>query len=908
MGVAKKDNYKNAREFINSGKITHPDLNNLAQECSKYVRGVTEKSSAEAIEIGKSFLKIAKSHKGVLLQTAFRTLGWALLSGGEFAQAEKSYLKARELVKKDPLLRSRIDRVLIDIYMYLGNFKESRRRARLSMNTFIKYKKEDELARTRVNYANTLHRQDRHEEALSLYRQARKYFVKKKNALASAFCYYNEANTLVQLFEFDKAKPLYLRARKIFKKENYDLHANGCRYGLAWLYMLEGKYHIALKRLQECEEKYKESSQPREVILCQLDRAETYIGLNLFADARRVAAQAEKSAKGLGINYESAKAAFFYAKASLAIGNTADARKALLRAKAGFSIENNNAYLASVELASIPFENDSRSRIAKSRMARKKFGKAQLPLWEAICDLQILSDFPDDEIILQRLAKNPAIGVVPHLLARWHTMKGDRLARQGNIDDAIGSWEKACKVLDSVRAKLPPVDMRTAFLKSQGDPYCRLIQAQFKENPLKAAAWSERYKTAGLWQIDAQIFNKNEIRDKAEKSLVELAAHVSAYSNMLEKVGPQRSTLAVSDSKITDVLQEKVRHSLIELDMNLDPKEFSIDNACRHIMSIASEIPIVQFHSGGQDIIVFVHFKGQSINHRYLDGVRIAREFMTRWRFHIERMPYLTKREMKISLKEEMSLLQQIGQWLLEPLELTDKSKKLLILPEGKITNFPWQALIYKNRALADQFEIALAPSLRHYVQARSNKTKSRRIEVFVGNTEGLNFPQKEIEMLEKSGSHDTAIYSPGYRNDWPNNGRAMLWHYSGHSILRKDNPFYSSLPMEDGPLFAADFRLRKNIVNLVTLAACRTGQQSFLAGEEATGLVRSLLEMGARNVLASQWAVVDDSTAEWMLRFYKSFLSGESILSSVRNTALEMRDQYPSAYHWAAFLIYGAG
>jgi CHAT domain-containing protein len=112
---------------------------------------------------------------------------------------------------------------------------------------------------------------------------------------------------------------------------------------------------------------------------------------------------------------------------------------------------------------------------------------------------------------------------------------------------------------------------------------------------------------------------------------------------------------------------------------------------------------------------------------------------------------------------------------------------------------------------------------------------------------------------------------------------------------------------MADGPLFAADLRLRENKVGLVVLAACRTGQQTFVLGEESTGLVRSLLEMGARNVVASHWAVSDKSTALWAKEFYKSLFAGEAVDEALRRSAQAVRERHPSAYFWAGFSLFGA-
>lgn len=907
MGV-KKESFRQARRFIESGQISDCDVNALAEQCSRYVRLMTEKSSARAIELGKAFVKQARPHKGVLLQSALRALGWALLLGGQFSQAEKSYLKARDLVRRNAGLRAKIDHILIDIYMYLGNFDESHRRARMAMNTFKKLGQEEQLYRTSVNYANTLHRQDRHREAMILYRKAGRYFSQKRNHLVAAFCFYNEANTLVQLFKFNEAENLYLKAEKIFEKENYLLRANGCRYGLAWMRMLQGDYHIALKELAECEEKYRQASQPREIVLCQLDRAETYIGLNLFSDARRIAADAEKSARKLGIRYESAKGALFYAKASMAVGKMTEARKALTRAQKGFAAEKNDAFLGTAELAFIPFEKNIESRLSKIKKARRRFTRAQLPLWEAICDLQILSDLPNNKKILNRLAKNPAVGAVPHLLARWHTMEGDRLARQGQYNDAADNWQKACQVLDAVRAKLPPVDIRTSFLKYRGNPYRRLIGSELSQNPTAAAAWAEKYKTAGLWQTDFQSLNRHPFRDEAEQSLAKLAASVTAFSRTLDRSGKKRAGLALSENKMYSELQEKIRYNLAALDINSVSKIESIEKIERQFISTSADLPIIQFHAGENDLIAFIHHGKETQFYKYPDGIQTARKFMGQWRFLVEKAPFVSIPERDIHISDEKLLLARMGEWLLSPLELSGKYKRLLILPEGIITNFPWSAISCCGQPLISRYELIFSPSLRHYLNAQSNLTSSRRIEIFVGNTENLTGFQKDYKSLINSDYNEVTLHHPANRNDWPDRSEALLWHFVGHSTICSNNPFYSTLLMNDGPLYAADFRLKKNMVNLVTLAACRTGQQSFLPGTESTGMVRSLMEMGARNILAGQCAVHNDATAEWMYNFYNDILRGTSIPSAVRKTSIRMQSKYRSAYHWGSFVLYGAG
>ena len=103
-------------------------------------------------------------------------------------------------------------------------------------------------------------------------------------------------------------------------------------------------------------------------------------------------------------------------------------------------------------------------------------------------------------------------------------------------------------------------------------------------------------------------------------------------------------------------------------------------------------------------------------------------------------------------------------------------------------------------------------------------------------------------------------------------------------------------------------FRLKSNTVGLVTLAACRTGQQTAQPGDEAAGFVRSLLEMGSSNVIASHWAVRDEATAAWMDGLYGALLDGKPLSSAVRLASKQVMEHLPRTCDWAAFTLYGNG
>ncbi len=899
---------KAVKRFLSDGSLGGMPVRDLANACDRLVRAETQCSTVSSVALARQFADRAQMHGGVLYVTALRALGWALLVSGRFREAKEAYLSARTLVTRQAHDRAGIDRVLIDVYMYLGDYSEARRHARLALRTFRRLKAEADVAKTQVNYANVLHRQDRHREANRLYKRAGDFFAHRGQVLAAALCDYNLANTHVQLLDFAAAGLLYSRARRTFLRHGHQLHATGCLYGLAWLHMLEGDFRTALLELADCEREYRRGKQLRELTLCQLDRAESYLGLNLFVDAGNAAREAARSARSLGIEYEAAKADFFLGKASVGLGRHREAMSCLRRAERGFRKSNNHGFLGAVQLTVAQLEKHRSHQRSKIEIARRRFRKAQLPLWEAICDLQIAANRLNDPKAIRRLARNQAVRVVPHLEAQRHLVLGDREASRQRMKSAVDYWTRAADILDALRTKLAPVEMRSAFLHRQSNPFGKLIDVQSERSPIEAAVFSERYKTAGVWSAPPDVIQANPMRARVQQSLHELAGHVTALSSMIPEPGGRRGVSVAGQEAPLIRLQRRIRLSLARLETLDAGIRKDNDALAGQFKSVSHRLPIVQFHVGEKDVIAFVHYRGDTLVYRYLDGVDVVENLAARWRYHAE-TTHFNGRSRRRDLEDEGRVLAQIGAWLLPPLELPPAEGRLLILAEGVMTRLPWQAISDGPRPLAERFELIFAPSLRHYLYACRRQTKSKAARIYVGQTLGLPQSGTEVRTLSaRLQSLETQVYNPCRRSDWPDTSSARIWHFVGHAHLRSDNPFYSSLLTADGPLFAADFRLKRNRVDLVTLAACRTGQQTSLPGEEASGLVRSLLEMGARNVVGSNWAVSDQSTSMWTDLLYRHFLAGSSPAAAVRLAAVGVRERFPSAFHWGAFSVAGAG
>ena len=895
------------RSFLRTGRIGRSDPNELAAACGRHILLQAQNSISKALPLAQRFVKVSREHGRPLLSTALRALGWIDLDRGKFADAAREYLEARRLLQREPLDRARVDRTLIDVYMRLGDMPEAHHRARLAVATFKRLGAEVDLAKTRINFANLYHRQDKHLVAARQYEKASEVLERHGDEVGLAFCRYNLANVRVQLFDLETAERLYSQAGGSFRKHKYLHYATECAYGLAWLHMLRGDFHVALSELADCEQQFKKSGRSTWSMLCQLDRAETYLSLNLFSDALQTARDAESQARRLGMRYEGAKASLFRAKAAYGLGRRADAKRAVAQAGSGFRADGNAGFLAAAELAEVQMsERGGRVNMRSLNRTRRRFAGAQLPLWEAICDLYMMVVKPQDNHIVQRLRRNPAVRAVPHLYAQWQTLLGDRQMNRGKTRLAREHWAMAADTLDAVRAKLPPADLQAAFMIGRSDPYLNLARSFETTDAARAAVWAERHRTSGQWSTSVNL-GESEGRHRVRDSLADLAQRVAAISARISnKSGLRRAELTAGHRELAK-LQKQVRLALCAVRNDAQVSDYDVEHLRNEFARVSSSRPVIQFAADGDDLIAFIHSDGSVRTHRYENGQRMLRHHLGGWQVLMSRVLRQSDASPN-DLEDERRLFDRFGNWLWSPLEIAADAPELLIIPTSRTSNLPWSALRVGGEYLSDRHAFVLNPSLRHYIHACRPARLSSRAQLFIGNTDGLEQCRDEIEVFRSEAGLSVTVHQSFRRTDLPHGCKDKIWHYTGHANLRADNPFYSSLVLEDGPLFAADFRTTRNRVGLVTLAACRTGQQTYLPGEESSGLVRSLLEMGASSVLASHWAVSDRATAAWMRTFYSRYLKNNNLYESIRTANQTLRETYPAAYHWAAFSLHGAG
>lgn len=281
---------------------------------------------------------------------------------------------------------------------------------------------------------------------------------------------------------------------------------------------------------------------------------------------------------------------------------------------------------------------------------------------------------------------------------------------------------------------------------------------------------------------------------------------------------------------------------------------------------------------------------------------------------------------------------------LLIPKGLPPAINNLVILPAGRMSVIPFEALLtkavsdvqsaaFKNlpyliKEYSIRYEFSAGLLLQKKLSKEPLQITSARLLAPISFPEKdnlNNLPGTELEVNEiakllqtKNITCDVLISKQANETIVKEEDlkKFTLIHFATHGIVDEDNPELSRIFLqndseaEDGNLYSGEiYNLHLN-ANLVTLSACQTGLGKISKGEGVIGLSRALVYAGAKNLIVSFWSVADESTAEFMTRFYQILLQnqGRTFTTGLREAKLKMieQDTYAAPYYWAPFILIG--
>jgi CHAT domain-containing protein/Tfp pilus assembly protein PilF len=277
---------------------------------------------------------------------------------------------------------------------------------------------------------------------------------------------------------------------------------------------------------------------------------------------------------------------------------------------------------------------------------------------------------------------------------------------------------------------------------------------------------------------------------------------------------------------------------------------------------------------------------------------------------------------------------------LLVPKNIPSRIKALVILPTGRLSIIPFEALF--SRKVNNENTFSTFPYLLNSFSIRYEfsaslilqKTKTNMTipsSIFLcapvtfekdGLLElpGTESEVNEISQLFASKNFKSMVFTRGDADEEKvKNGNLRNYsylHFATHGIVDETNPersriyLHSASGNEDGNLYAGEIYTMELNANLVTLSACQTGLGKISKGEGVIGLSRALVYAGSKNIVVSFWSVADQSTASLMKNFYRQLLENATpdYSGALRQAKLNLIQDhnYSSPYYWAPFILIG--
>jgi hypothetical protein len=198
----------------------------------------------------------------------------------------------------------------------------------------------------------------------------------------------------------------------------------------------------------------------------------------------------------------------------------------------------------------------------------------------------------------------------------------------------------------------------------------------------------------------------------------------------------------------------------------------------------------------------------------------------------------------------------------------------VVVIPPARFRAVPWTLM----PSLRDRV-VTVAPSASAWLRARRMRPPSRRRVALVTGP-GLATKGAEIEPLRSRYPRATLL---GHGNATAGQvltalDGAWLAHIAAHGTFRADNPMFSSILLDDGPLIVHDFeRLGRAPFQLV-LAGCDSGVAAPVGADELLGLVSSLMPLGAAGIVASIVPVNDMAVVPVMVALHEAVQHGATL------------------------------
>jgi len=841
---------------------------------------------------------------------AGQALGIATREMGDVAQAVR-YLRAALAAAAScgDERRADVEASLGITLAYAGRSKEALRH----MDAALSQATGTTAAQVRLRRGNLLGILGRTSEAIAEHRRAARTLRAAGDSVWEARALNNLGLELIHRGDASRAEDALTRAEALLTDAGQTFEAANMRSNRGLVASLYGKVPEALAHYDAAEKMYADAG-VQSAELSEV-RCSALLAVGLYDDALRHGQEAVRllRSQGAAAAYR-ADALVRTAQAALAADDPQIARAYATEAVRLFRRQERGRgeTLARLTIVRARFTSGERSR----RLLRDTAALA------AAADRHRMAEAVEAHLLTAQvaLALGDAMAANPHLL------KTARARYRGSAQNRVFGWhaaalraeaagsrralfqacERGLQVLDAYQLTLGAVEMRAAAT-THGKALTKIAvrAALAADDPLMLLRWTERWR--------ARTFTIPPVRPPDDDEYAAKLAMLRQTTRNLNQATIEGRPVATLERERRR-LEDEVRGHVLRTSgsaANADAEHLDIDG----VLAALGETRLVEINNLDGRIHVLVATSAGVRRHvaGMWDAVARAAEFS---RFVLRRLAYRTRPEpangTKGGIRSELAQtglasLETLGARLQEQILATAVDDlgdgPLVIVPPAALHPVPWGLL----PALADRV-VTVAPSALAWRHARGIEPPGdRTVAVVVGP--GLKGARAEAVALADRYPHAeilTAGMATAEKVLLSLEGR-WLAHIAAHGTFRPDNPLFSSLLMEDGPLTVHDLQRLGRAPYRLVLSCCDSGVTASAGADELLGLVAALGQLGTAGVLAPVVPVNDEATVQFSLALHERLATGATAAQALRDARLSTGDD-PCAYATArAYLAFGA-
>ncbi|HEX8721024.1 MAG TPA: CHAT domain-containing protein [Pyrinomonadaceae bacterium] len=869
--------------------------------------------------------------------------GIAALTGGKMEEAirhlDESEARFQRLCQPHTAGSTRVSK-LIALAM-LGRYEEAIETGLRARDVFLEHGDLPAAGRVEHNIGNLCVRRDRYEEGERYLRLARERFLPTGDLKQLAII----ENSLAYLYtfrqDFGSAERLYRQA--LGHAEEAGLGATqptiqaSIEASMGNLALFRGRYREALELLERSRRHFDAMGMPHESAIAEMELADTYLELNLAAEARAIYRRVIQTFAESGMRAEQARALAQAGRAAVIDGDAEGAHDLLARARALYAAEANMVGEAYVTLAEAQLhlaEGDHASTAVLAAQAETPLARAGarrrklLARWMRGEAARAQGQERLAQILLDMTLREAEQEALPQIAERCHTSLGLLAAARGETERAEDSFRRAVTLIEDLRAPLPAEEFRTAFVADKLTPYDELVRLCLADGGGRrvrdALCYTERARSRALVEmLSGALAVRPRPRDEFEAGLLEQLGRLREelswfYSRINRHDEADAARGADAMRALHDAARERETRAL-EIMRQLQQRGGGGELGRAEPLDLAAlqralgaDTALVEYTSLDGELLAFVVTDDSVEVVRGLAHEREVGEALGQFRFQLGSLRYGAARmrsHLAALTERARRRLGALYDLLLRRVEPRLGGRRLVVVPHRALHYVPFHALHDGESYVVERREVSYTPSagvLRHCLE-KPQRPFERALLLGVADEQTPRV-RDEIRALAPLFPDSLALLDAEATLDAlrAHAPAADVLHLACHGQFRPDSPLFSSLRLGDGWMTVHDAYTLDVGAGLVTLSACETGVSAVAPGDELIGLVRGFFYAGAPSLLMSLWTVDDEATAELMTDFYTHLRAGSRPAAALRAAQLRQLRERPHPFFWSPFVLTG--